>query len=68
MKYKVLFAAVWEEVLDSQYLQEYFSGYINFAELLSALDEPMADLVEGAESLEDLKKIVRREKLFDMND
>lgn len=74
-KYKVLFAAVWEQVLDAEPLQDYMKGYITFSKLVAKLDiEP--DNPESlkyyyasrCKSAEELEAIVREHNLFNMND
>lgn len=39
-KYKVLFAAVWEEVVDQSYVERYFNGDYNIKQLLSKFNTP----------------------------
>lgn len=70
-KYKVLFAAVWEEVLDAKPLQEYFEGKIKFNELLSKFDiEDEMDYynLNHCKTLEELEYCVRKYSIYNMND
>ncbi len=68
-KYKVLFAAVWECVLEPNILAFYLYQYINFKELLSefTLNENELSLIENADNLSDLEAIVREHKIFNIN-
>lgn len=65
--YKVLFAAVWEDVLQENVVLYYFSGIIDWNELLSEFDcytkamDKIKDVVE-------LEEFVRANNLFNMND
>ena len=69
-KYKVLFAAVWECVLDPNFIAFYLYQYINFKTLLSEfmLKEDELSLLEKASNLSELEAIVRKHKIFTMND
>lgn len=78
-KYKVLFAAVWEGCLDSADVQNYFRGDLRFKELLGSF---WWDNLSGSarvrylhqarithcQSLEDLERLVRKYKMFNMKD
>jgi hypothetical protein len=65
-EYKVLFAAVWEDVLDPAYVQEYFRGFISFSELLQFFDIDLSPY--QIDSLSNLEYVVRKNSLFNMND
>lgn len=72
-KYKVLFSAVWEGVLGEDSLQEYFRGGTNFKELLQEFIENKVgkqkyEALNYAEDLKQLKYIVRKYNIFNMND
>lgn len=69
-KYKVLFSAVWESVLDPQPVQDYFRGIINFEDLMSEIDlgNKSTESMGGCSSIQDLESKVRSNNLFDMND
>ena len=68
MKYKVLFAAVWEEFLEADDVQDYFKGNLTFDELRMSFYDFPKDIFKDAETVADIKKIVRENNLFDMND
>lgn len=70
-KYKVLFAAVWEKKIDPHYLQEYFRGNIMFKELLTKFEnasEKQFYYMNHCNTLNELEEIVRKYKVFNMND
>lgn len=78
-KYKVLFAAIWERVLDSTDVQSYLYGEISFKQLLGCFwfedfpnnrDSQLLNFarITHCTSLEDLEKCVRRFNIFNMND
>ena len=70
-KYKILFAAVWEDKLHQNDLQHYFEGSINWKELLSKFDgvgEKGYYNINHCNSLEELEACVRKHKLFNLND
>ena len=70
-KYKVLFSAVWEEKLDQAQLQKYFTGSISFKELLSkfnSVSEIQYYKLNHANSLDELEDMVRKYKIYNMND
>lgn len=70
-KYKVLFAAVWEEKLDSNDLIDYFRGRLSWKELLSCFTD-MADKeqesIQNCKDRKELEKRVRELNIFNMND
>ena len=68
MKYKVLFAAVWERRLDAWKVQFYFNGEISFDELKREFKDIPEDILKDAKTIADIEDIVRKNKLFDMND
>lgn len=70
-KYKVLFAAVWEDKLYDGDLQDYFKGRISFKELLSKFDnvtEKQYYHLNHSKNLKELEEIVRKYRIFNMND
>ncbi len=70
-KYKVLFAAVWEGVLDPDPLQDYFKGRIKLNELLSKFDiedDMQYYYLNHCKSLEELETCVRKYNIYNMND
>lgn len=70
-KYKVLFAAVWEEKLCEGYLGDYFEGKLKLHELLSKfedLKERQYYDINHCKTLAELEDCVRRNKVFSMND
>lgn len=70
-KYKVLFAAVWEEKLDPNALQNYFAGQIKLKELISKFQdvtEKQYYELNHATNLQELEEVVRKTKAFNMND
>lgn len=72
-KYKVLFSAVWEDVLGEYSVQDYLCGRIDFCELVSEFyidkigDSNYKKLIE-VRSLPELDSVVRKNNMFDMND
>lgn len=70
-KYKVLFAAVWEEKLYDMDLVDYFRGNLQFKELLTKFEEVKEKhyyLINHCKSIEELEKCIRDNKIFNMND
>lgn len=70
-KYKVLFASVWEEKLDASYVQNYLHGYMSFKEMLSKfynITEKQYYHINHANSLDELEAIVRKYRIYNMND
>ena len=70
-KYKVLFSAVWEEVLDEVDLEDYFKGRISWKDLLECFHTKDVEgdlLIQASKDLKDLEYTVREENLFNMND
>ena len=68
MKYKVLFAAVWEVFLEADDVQDYFEGIITFDELIESFYDVPESVFKHAKTIADMEDIVRKNKLFDMND
>lgn len=68
VKYKVLFAAVWEVFLEADDVQDYFEGNLTFDELRMSFYDFPKDTFKDAETVADIEKIVRENNLFDMND
>lgn len=70
-KYKVLFSAVWELVLDPPELQDYFRKIISFDNLLGefhSIKSSSYEAIQFAKSLQELESIVRKTNAFNMND
>ena len=69
-KYKTLFAAVWEEVLDADPVQDYFKGRLSLKELLTKFDLKGRDYFEvnHCNTLTELEQCVREHNIFNMND
>ena len=70
-KYKVLFAAVWENKLDCNALVDYFRGRIQLRELLTLFEDiKERDFynINHCKSLQELEDCVRKYKIFNMND
>ena len=69
-KYKVLFAAVWEKVLDADPVQDYFKGIMSFRELTTKFKLKGRDYynVNHCKTLPELEACVRKNKIFNMND
>ena len=70
-KYKVLFAAVWEKKLDQNAVLGYFEGAYNFKQLVSQFEgitEKQFYIINHCNSLTELEKVVRENKIFNMND
>ena len=70
-KYKVLFAAVWECKLDSNYLQKYFDGRLNLIDLLTKFEnitEKQFYEINHCKTLVELENCVRKYQIFNMND
>ena len=68
MKYKVLFAAVWEVFLEADDVQDYFKGNLTFDELRMSFFDFPKDTFMDVKTIADIEKIVREHNLFDMND
>ena len=72
-KYKVLFAAVWENVLGESDVQDYFKGQISFKELLSEfykdkIGKQKYDAIQYCNSSQELEARVRQYNIFNIND
>ena len=67
-KYKVLFAAVWEENLDPDSVQDYLRKIISFDELKESFYDVPEGIFKDAKTIADIEDIIRKNKLFDMND
>lgn len=72
-KYKVLFAAVWENALGEDSLQDYFRNLIDFKTLLSEFNinkvgKQRYEALNYAEDLKQLEHIIRQYQIFNMND
>lgn len=72
-KYKVLFAAVWENVLEEDSLQDYFRSLIDFKTLLSEFSinkvgKQKYEALNYAKDLKQLEYLVRQYDIYNMND
>lgn len=70
-RYKVLFAAVWESVLDADTLAEYFKNRISWEELKESFeikDKELKEVMLACQNLKDLEYAVRKNNIFNMND
>lgn len=65
--YKVLFAGVWESILYSNALSDYFREIIPFSELLKEF-EFYEDCRKELSDIDNIEKFVRENKLFNMWD
>ena len=68
--HKVLFAAVWEGVLDEHSMVSYLYGEISLNELLAFFELPneQKQLVTEAADNQDLERIVRAHHIYNLND
>ena len=70
-KYKVLFAAAWEGKILTEDVADWFEGKIQFNELLSRI-ENISELdyynINHCKSIYELEEVVRRYKIFNVND
>lgn len=69
-KYKVLFAAVWENVLYDGDLQDYFRGRIDFKQLLTLFNLKGKNYynVNHCKTIKELETCICKNKIFNMND
>ena len=73
-KYKVLFAAVWEDYLEEYLLQDYFYGNCDFKDIIIDMTSTNEnankelDNIKETDNLKELERIVRKYNLFNMND
>ena len=67
-KYKVIFAAVWEGYLNPDVVSFYLRGFLTLDELKDEFYDVSEDIFKDAKTIADIEKIVRENKLFDMND
>ena len=70
-KYKVLFAAVWEEKLDQTDVCDYFRGLISWQKLMTCfqnVSEQDFERLRICYNRKDLEDCVRRYHIFNMND
>ena len=68
---KVLFSAVWEEVVDENDVRKYFEGDISWKELMKRFDtgNPTWNFyVTTTDNQKELEQLVREENMFNMND
>lgn len=70
-KYKVLFAAVWEEKLDPNDLIDYFRGRLSWKQLLKCfmnVNDIEYNMIQLCNDRKELEKCVRVYEIFNMND
>lgn len=70
-KYKVLFAAVWEEKLDDADVQHYLEGYIDFKNTINKfynISEQEYYEINHCNTLTELEQCIREHNIFNMND
>ena len=71
-KHKVLFSAVWEDVIyDPSQLVMYFYGKISWKELMKQFDTGNSDwnfYIQTTDNVKELEQLVREENIFNMND
>lgn len=70
-KNKVLFAAVWEEVVDENDVRKYFEGEISWRGLMKRFDTESSDwnfYIQTTDNVKELEQLVREENMFNMND
>lgn len=69
-EYKVLFAAVWEDVIQEDIIQDYFRGLISWHELIQSFDfyEEYKSELDKIDTVEYLELYVRENEIFNMND
>lgn len=69
-RYKVLFAAVWEGILDENLMSDYLRGNISFRDLLKEFELPQnkLNLILNCSDRKELESIVRKYNIFNMND
>lgn len=70
-KYKVLFAAAWELVLDENILSDYLRGNISLLETIDNFENVNDDMKQEllkVNSLKELEQKVRENKVFNLND
>lgn len=60
-----MFAAAWEEVIDTGEIPAYFRGFISFEELKNAFYEGNS-LISQATSIEDLERIFRENNIIEL--
>lgn len=68
-RYKVLFAAVWENKLDPNDVEDYFKGRLSFEELLTLfldLDSDDYDKIQQARNIKELEQIISENNIFNM--
>ena len=68
IKYKVLFAAVWEKVLQQDVLQDYFKGNATFNVLIKEFDfyEEYKKELDKIKTVKDLYDFVKKNNLFNL--
>ena len=70
-KYKVLFAAVWEKILEPYYIQEYLRGNIQLYEVIDGMElsDPQHTMrLWRVDKIYQLEQLVREWEMFNMND
>lgn len=70
-KYKVLFAGVWENALDSVDVEDYFKGRVTLKDVIQPVIEEnnkILDVLYNIHTIAEFEHAVRKYKLFNMND
>jgi hypothetical protein len=69
-KYKVLFAGVWESVLLEENVVGYFKDRASLQDIIeeSYLSEEQQRILDGVQTVQEFETLVRRYKMFNMND
>ena len=70
-RYKVLFAAVWENCLDENVLGKFFKGKVSWDVLVNSfynINSQVCAVLSNCRNLKDLEYAVRKNKAFNMND
>ena len=70
-KWKVLFAAVWEQKLDETDVRKYFEGQLTFQELMETfegIEKKYYAIVKKCNNARQLEEVVREYNIFNMND
>lgn len=68
-EYKVLFSAVWEEVLDENFLISYLKGDLSFSDLMKEFELPFDnyEFIQRCRNLKELEAVVRKYNIYNMN-
>lgn len=69
-KYKVLFAAEWEDKIQADEIQDYLRGMQSLSDLIKTFDfySDYKEDLDKIKTVEELEKFIRDTKVFNMND